>query len=240
MKLSKLELLKNQKQECELFERYIKKKASSGFQLNILEAGCGRFWPINMSEVQYLLTGVDVNKDAIEIRQTRQNDLDETIIGDLRYINLEENKYDIIYNSFVLEHIDGAEHVLRNFLKWLKPGGFLLLNFPDRNSVFGFITRVTPFWFHVFYKKYILGYRNAGKPGWDPFPTFYDKVLSRKRFHEFCKNHGLIIREEYGMNFTKASFFTSLERWFVTIIHLISLGKLASDYNNLTYILEKK
>lgn len=61
MKLSKLELLKSQKQECELFERNIKKKASSGFQLNILEAGCERFWPINMSGVRYSLTGIDIN-----------------------------------------------------------------------------------------------------------------------------------------------------------------------------------
>ena len=95
MKLSKLELLKSQKQECELFERYIKKKASSGFQLNILEAGCGRFWPLDMSGIQYTLTGVDSNINAIEIRQTQQKDFDEIIIGDLRYINLEENKYDI-------------------------------------------------------------------------------------------------------------------------------------------------
>lgn len=240
MKISKLELLKNRKQEYELFKRYIKKKASSGCQLTILEAGCGRFWPLDMSGIQYALTGVDININAIEIRKTQQKDLNEIIIGDLRYINLEENKYDIIYNSFVLEHIDGAEHVLINFLRWLKPGGLLLLKFPARNSVYGFIARITPFWFHVFYKKYILGYRNAGKPGWDPFPTFYDKVLSRKRFHEFCKKHGFIIREEYGTNFTKTCFFTLLERWFVRMINVISFGKLASDYNNLTYILEKK
>jgi len=30
MDIPKLELLKSQKQECELFERYVKKKASSG------------------------------------------------------------------------------------------------------------------------------------------------------------------------------------------------------------------
>ncbi|QII12865.1 hypothetical protein KsCSTR_34860 [Candidatus Kuenenia stuttgartiensis] len=236
-----MKLLRDQNQECEIFEKYIKEKACCGHQLNILEAGCGRFWPLDMSGVRnYRITGVDINKDALEIRQTQQKDIDEIIIGDLRYISLGENKYDIIYNSFVLEHIDGAEHVLNNFLRWLKPGGLLLLKFPARNSVYGFITRITPFWFHVFYKKYILGYKNAGKSGWGPFPTFCDKVLSRKRFHAFCKKHGLIIREEYGMNLTKAYFFTLPERWFVTIIHVISFGKLASDHNNLTYILEKR
>lgn len=235
-----MKLLKDQNQECELFGNYIKKKADGGGQLNILEAGCGRFWPINMTGVRYSLTGVDSNKNALEIRQIQQNDLDEIIIGDLRYIKLEKNKYDIIWSSFVLEHVDGAEQVLNNFVRWLKPGGFLLLRFPARNSAYGFITRITPFWFHVFYKKYILGCKNAGKPGWDPFPTYYDKVLSRKEFHEFCKKQGLVIREEYGTNFTKTNFFTLLEHSLVKIIHIISLGKLASDYNNLTYILEKK
>jgi hypothetical protein len=43
MELSKLEFSKSQKQECELFENYIKKKASGGCLLNILEAGCGLY-----------------------------------------------------------------------------------------------------------------------------------------------------------------------------------------------------
>lgn len=242
MKLSKLELLISPSQECDLFKRYIKAKARSGLRLNILEAGCGRFWPINMSGIQYSLTGVDTNKEAIEIRQTRQKDLDEIIIGDLRHVQLEENKYDIIWNSFVLEHIDGAEQVLINFLSWLKPGGILLLKFPARNSAYGFLTRITPFWFHVFYKKYILGYKNAGKPGWDPFPTYYDKVLSRKEFHQFCKINSLVIREEYGHRFcyNHTGLVTLLERFVVGTIKIISFGNLTSDYNTLTYILEKK
>ena len=70
----------------------------------------------------------------------------------------------------------------------------------------------------------------------------YDKVLSRKEFHEFCKIHGFIIREEYGHGFcfNHIGLVTLLERWFVRIINVISFGKLASDYNNLTYILERK
>ena len=51
IKLSKLKLLKDKNQECELFKKYIKEKASSGHQLNILEAGYGRFWPLDMSGI---------------------------------------------------------------------------------------------------------------------------------------------------------------------------------------------
>ena len=162
-------------------ELSIKQKAVDGSPLEILEAGCGQRWYLNLNEIEYKLTGADLDKDALEIREKKFQDLDQGILGDLRTINLEENKYDVIYNSFVLEHIQNAEQVLNNFFKWLKPGGILILSIPDRNSVFGFVTRVTPFSFHVFYRKYIQGDKNAGKPGFEPYPTFYDKIVSRER-----------------------------------------------------------
>ncbi len=154
-------------------------------------------WGLDMEDTQYTLTGVDLDKDALEIRMKQQRDIDIGILGDLRYVNLEENKYDVIYNSYVLEHINGAEGVLKNFMKWLKPRGILVLRIPNRDSARGFLTRITPFWFHIFYTKYIQGYKDAGNPGQAPFPTFYDKVVSRKGIYDFCKAYGLYIKAEY-------------------------------------------
>ncbi|MGH9955766.1 MAG: methyltransferase domain-containing protein, partial [Pyrinomonadaceae bacterium] len=79
----------------------------------------------------------------------------------------------VIYNSFVLEHIEDASQVLQNSTRWLKPGGIVVLKIPDPDSVCGFITRVTPHWFHVFYYRYLLGARNAGKPGYAPYTIDY-------------------------------------------------------------------
>jgi hypothetical protein len=44
-------------------------QASRGESLNILEAGCGRHWPYDLTEIKHTLTGVDVDKEALEARK---------------------------------------------------------------------------------------------------------------------------------------------------------------------------
>src|SRR5688572_850169 len=160
-----LRLLESHDFEKQMLERYIRENAAKNGSLNILEAGCGQTWALNLQGVNYHLTGVDVDRAALEIRKHKTKDLDEIVEGDLCTVDLRENQYDVIYNSYVLEHIDGAETVMKNFLRWLKPGGIMILRFPDRQTAYGFMTRFSPFWFHVFFKKVLMGDPNAGKPG---------------------------------------------------------------------------
>lgn len=236
-----LSLLKQPEQEIEMLQQYIRAHTSPDKRVDILEAGCGQKWTINLSGVQYHLTGVDIDKDALEIRKNKTKDLDKIIEGDLRTVNLEENTYDLIYNSYVLEHIDGAENVLNRFCKWLRPGGLIILRIPDRYSAYGFLTRMTPFWVHVFYKKHLMGDRNAGKPGFAPYRVFYNRIVSRDGIHEFCKKNNMTIREELGhpypMPWDRFSFLLSS---ITRVVWFFSFGKLAYAHNNLTYILQKK
>src|SRR6185437_11416268 len=74
-----------------------------GGPLRILEAGCGRDWPLHVS-VPYTLTGLDLDPDALAAR----TDLDEAIIGDLRTAELPAHSFDVVYSAFVLEHVSGA------------------------------------------------------------------------------------------------------------------------------------
>lgn len=198
---------------------------------SILEAGCGRRWPFEKAAGQ-TLTGIDLDPAALEARR-RKGDLDRSILGDLRTAQIDET-FDTVYSEFVLEHVPDAERALENMVAWLKPGGSMILTFPDRNSVYGFVTRVTPFWFHVFYKRYIAGMKDAGKPGHDPYPTFYDPIIARDRFCAFARRHNLSIRHEYGFGSVprKVSFI-------VKILNALSFGRLASDHVNLLYVLTK-
>lgn len=241
-KFQELDLVDSIEKERTLLEDYIRHKKRDDRPLNILEAGCGNSWILNLSGIEYTLTGLDVNKDALENRKNQVCDLDEIIAGDLRVINLEANKYDVIYNSFVLEHIKGAEIVMDKFYRCLKKGGILILKIPDRDSVFGFITRMTPYRIHYYYKRYLRGDKNAGKPGYGPFPTYYDNIVSRKGLHEFCDKKGLIIRAEYGLNLfmKKHGIFNVPISLFVKIISLASFGRLEYKHNILTYIIEKQ
>jgi SAM-dependent methyltransferase len=206
--------------------------------LEILEAGCGRKWPLLLDGVTYRLTGVDLDPHSLEHRKNGERDLHEAILGDLREVSFPDGRFDVIYSSFVLEHIVGAEGVLDRFGRWLKDGGLLLLVIPDRDSVWGFVARVTPFWFHVFFKRYVQGHRDAGKPGHAPYPTVHDPVVSRKGLRRYCRDHGLTMRHECGRQF-RPKRFGALVRVTIAALHVLSLGALAKDHSDLVLVLQK-
>lgn len=196
--------------------------------LRILEAGCGRTWAHKLS-VPYVLTGLDLDPDALAAR----TDLDHAILGDLRTAEFPPHSFDVIYNAFVLEHVRGARQVLERFLGWLAPSGMLILKVPDRDSAYGFLTRLTPFWTHVLIYRYMLGYPQAGTPGHAPYPTYYDKVVSERGLREFCLGNGMSAPELYRLcsyenqrSVRTAAFLTSL----------LSGGRLPWRHNNLLLI----
>ena len=203
----------------------------AGPALDILEAGCGRAWPF--SKGMHRITGVDSDKAALVMRQNQRGDLDRTIHGDLRTVELPAEAYDVVYCSFVLEHLDGAVPVLDKFVRTLKPGGRLILTFPDRDSVFGFFTRITPLWVHVLYKRYLEGMPNAGKPGHAPYPTYYDPITSRAAFHRYIRQKKLKLLDEYAFGYLPLAV-----EGFVRLVSALTFGRLGS-HKNLCYVLQK-
>lgn len=240
--LEGLDLINSWTQEIEIMESHIRQKAVSGAPLHILEAGCGRNWMLKLEGIRYVLTGVDLDRAALEVRKTTLKDLDEIFEGDLRYVDLGENRFDVIYNSFVLEHIEGAEVALRNFVKWLKPDGLIIIRIPDPNCVYGFITRISPHWFHVFYYRRIFGYQDAGKPGHAPYRAYYDPVVSRKGIRRFCQENNLTIEAEYGEGYLKvgSGITQVLINLFTRMAHVLSLGFLSFQHTGLLYVLHKE
>jgi SAM-dependent methyltransferase len=240
--LAFLPLTGSWKQEREVIESLIRPRIQDGLVLQILEAGCGRQWGLNLGSTGYRLTGVDLDGDALRARLEVSKDLDKAVVGDLRTVDLEPAEFDVIYNSYVLEHIPDAERVLINFCRWLKPRGLIVIRIPDPFSVYGFMARVTPHWFHVFYYRWIVGFPNAGKPGYGPYPVYYDKVVSREGIRRFCEQNQLSLVAEYGTG----GYYqrgTGISRWVLFVfrraIGLLSLRKLSGSHDNLLYILSK-
>ena len=215
--------------------------------LEILEAGCGREWPIKLDGVRYRLTGIDLDEAALESRVRDVGDLHEAIVGDLAKPNtIPPNRYDVIYSSFVLEHIEDAEGALKNMVSGLKRGGLLVLHFPDRNSVYGWTARRTPFSLHVGYYRFVMGYATAGKPGFAPYPTYHAPVVSRRGIREFCAENGCEVLHEFGHTAylgDKGRRNTSLPvkamGLYARVVSLLSFGALAWRHNNLTYVIRK-
>lgn len=198
--------------------------------LRILEAGCGRDWPLKLS-VPYELTGLDLDPDALAAR----TDLHHAVVGDLRTAEFPQRSFDVIYSAFVLEHVRGAEQVLERFLRWLAPGGMLVIQVPDRDSAYGFLTRVTPLWAHVLVYRYVLGCDWAGTVGHGPYPTYHDKVVSERGMKEFCRRKGLPPPELHRMCSYERDRHVRLAALMTS---MLSAGRLAWRHNNLLLIVQ--
>lgn len=224
-----------------LFERRIREYAESHpGTLRILEAGCGRRWSLDLGGVDFRLIGVDLNVDAMRMR-AEVGDLDEVIVGDLRTVSLRPRSFDVVFCSFVLEHVAGAEQVLDRLVLTVRPGGLLLLRIPDRDSVYGFAVRHSPHWLSVQYKRRIQGAKLAGTPGRGPFPPVYDRVVSWRGMMTYCQSRGLEIVDACSSNYYLAAFgrFAGIAEGALQLVATLSLGRLTADYNNLALVIRK-
>jgi SAM-dependent methyltransferase len=217
-------------EEMGLVYRYV-----SPPHIRIIEAGCGRLWPKELANPTAVLIGVDTDAAALALRK----DLTETHLADIRTITLPSGQADVVYSSYVLEHVDGAERALSNFVDWVKPGGIIILRIPDRDSAYGFLTRVTPHWVHIAYYKYIVGYKHAGKPGFGPYPTFHEPVISRRGLRAFCAAHGCDVLHELRINYYLRGKSIALKKLIAMSVSALSLGALSWRHNNLCVIIRK-
>ena len=240
----RLRLLEDPKQENELLEQLIRRQALNGEPVYILEAGCGKCWPFKLDGIRYHLTGIDMDRAALEMRRNTLSDLHETIVGDLCSVDLAPDRYDVIYCSFVLEHVERADLVMKNFVKWAKPNALIIIRVPDPRSVQGYVTRITPHWFHVLFYRLVLGKKNAGKPGYCPYPTYYHPIISRRGMRDFCmdEKNSIVFEAEYGDGYIRPGqgIFRALIHVIKRTASIVSLGYLSCRHTNLVYILRKK
>jgi SAM-dependent methyltransferase len=210
-------------------------------RLEILEAGCGQGWTFDLKEVDFRLTGLDLDPEALRIRVEERRDLDVAIHGDLCAATLPEAAFDIVYSAFVLEHIEHAPVALDNLVRWLAPGGRLILRLPDPRSVRGFVTRFTPMWFHVAFYRHVLGHRNAGRPGFAPYPTYYHPVIEPRALTRAVGEAGLAPVSVWGDGFRYegAGLLGIAVRTGSRLVAALSLGRLERGHSDLLYVYEK-
>jgi len=228
-------------EEITWIEQTIADCFSRSRSLDILEAGCGRQWALNLDGAPYKLTGIDLSEEALHYRKATVQDLDVAIRGDLGTVQLDESVFDVIYCSYVLEHVVGVSQVLENFDRWARPGGLIVLRLPDRDTVVGLAARLTPHWSHIWYYKYLLKRPLAGKDGRAPFVTVYEKCMSRPELRRFFTGRGYtVVGESVCRPFPgQRGWAWQVVRRCLSIAGALSLGKVAGSHNNLTIIVRK-
>jgi SAM-dependent methyltransferase len=138
----------DQKQIDRQFKAWWKRKLPSCLNEPILDLGCGwgGFLAFLKTEGYTNLTGVDSSPQQIEIAQ--HLGLSQVEIGDVfTTLAKHQNYYSCIMAFNVLEHLSKQDILpfLRAIRSALKPGGVLLLELPNANSLFGSRTRYWDF-----------------------------------------------------------------------------------------------
>jgi SAM-dependent methyltransferase len=166
----------------------VDQEAPRGRQRRVLEAGCGSLSHLALHGDH--VTGIDISAEQL----ARNPALAEKIHGDLERYPLPAAAYDLVISWDVLEHLPAPERALENLARSLAPGGLMILAVPNRDSIKGLVTRLTPHAFHVWAYRRLWGVERAGEGDRAPFRTFLRPAASAHGIRDFARRHELVIR----------------------------------------------
>jgi len=144
--------------------------------LKVLDAGCGEGHLLELLENKNKNNsyyGIDLTSEALARAKERCPNM-TFIQADLSKIDIEDNFFDFIVCTETLEHVDTYQEVINEFKRILKPGGYLVITFPNE------------FWWTV--SRFLLGRRPIRVPD-------HINFFSPKKNEILCR---LSNREKHG------------------------------------------
>ena len=99
----------------------------------ILDAGCGEGYFLSVINSNKKI-GVELSEKRISQALKLYPDL-KIKIADVTHLPFEDNIFDVIVCSEVLEHVSGYEQAVKEFKRCIKPDGYVVLSFPNEFAV---------------------------------------------------------------------------------------------------------
>jgi SAM-dependent methyltransferase len=165
----------------EVVQREVNSLLKGKGRIKLLEAGCGSATYIKFDAEVYAV-GIDISRAQLE----RNRSLREKILGDLQDYPLPRDEFDVVICWMVLEHLPRPKKAILNMLAAVKPGGLVILGYPNPLSFKGFATKLTPFWFHrLFYR---LTHQKT-----HPFPTHLKMAIRPNRVLRLAESQGFSV-----------------------------------------------
>ncbi len=112
----------------------------------ILEIGCGNstWLPYLVKKYNVEIVGMDYSEGGCDLAraQLKAENVDaEVICMDLYTANIEEiGQFDLVYSLGLIEHFESTEDIVKQLLKFVKPGKRLLTEVPNLKSIHGFLS----------------------------------------------------------------------------------------------------
>lgn len=81
------------------------------------------------------VTGLDMSEDAA--RFCEEKNLGKVLIGDVQAMPFDDEAFDLVLATDILEHVDDDKAAAREIARVLKPGGHVLISVPAFQSLWG-------------------------------------------------------------------------------------------------------
>ena len=187
---------------------FIKEKLISYFNLNrnskkplkklkILDIGCGGGLlcePLNNLGAE--MTGIDASNDNIKVAKLHSKEMNmniKYIHSSPENLNL-KNKFDVILNMEIVEHVEDVNLFIRSCSKLIKKNGIMFVATINKN--------LKSYLFAILGAEYILKWLPIGTHSWDKFLTPHElEVITNK--------NNFLSDEVVGMKFNIIS-----KKWF--------------------------
>jgi SAM-dependent methyltransferase len=151
----------------------------------VLDAGAGFNLHLDIPRSAHLVA-IDLDPQAL----ARNENADEKLVGDIEQLDLTGLRdFDAIICWWVLEHTRTPSAAVAQLANVLRPGGLLILGVPYYWGFKALVTKLTPFWFHLY-----LARRQdplSGTPGYGPYPTNLRRDISPKALDRIAVQHRL-------------------------------------------------
>lgn len=119
----------------------LKKHVAPSPQTRVLDAGCANGDFIAVAKGAYSMYGNDYSAHAIDNARRLNPELaDHLTAGPIEQQSYGENYFDAIVLWDVIEHLWSPKEVAEQLLRYLKPGGYLLISTPNIGAPFARLT----------------------------------------------------------------------------------------------------
>ena len=161
--------------------------------LKILDIGCGGGLLCEpLTRLGAKMTGIDVSKNNIEVAKLHSNKMNL----DINYIccspeNMNfKNKYDVVLNMEVIEHVLDVNFFIKNCSKLIKNNGIMFVATINKN--------LKSYFFAIIGAEYILRWLPIGTHDWNKF-------LTPQELEIFANNNNFKLDELVGVKFNLLS-----------------------------------
>ena len=152
----------------------------------VIEAGCGA-----RAHLAYPAGARVLGVDILRSQLRRNDEAFRLAQGDVTALPVATASVDLVVCWDVLEHVGRPDCALAEIARVLRPGGVAVLALPNILSLKGMVTRFTPWWFHVWVYRHVLGDRSAGTEASDQFPTAFRFTLRATGLRRLAESHAL-------------------------------------------------